>query len=592
MPVVGWQKLIPPPDSFRGEGNYPIPAYSEFLPPPCLVWKPYGGREPDAEIVRADDPYGWYVSEFAEARELETGLVKVGEQIVHKLAKLVDNHHNADVVRSELVDNPYWSGELSAAMPLAHERCVTLLPLALSRTQDDKGRMRWTLFGNSEQGPGKAFWKSFYTAPNQELPVDEAVAFFCRLLHTVYGEHTDGIEELRAAGFRILPDPKPRYDFWTETLPSWTESLVLSERTPADGVKYLLTFRPFGQIPAALRKAYLAGKLVLLPFPGSLIFWGVPGYRRLHEELPFALQIPLLLAVARHQMPEGIRVPQSGYLHVPTEDRPHPHAHTHHIRDTYKRTHRWDKVLRDADELALIDREEKLLHVLFSTIPEDISLYDKPMARNAQVWTEEYRLLMNGPDAAIEEMKNALRTMEAGGLFGYRFQFPAMRAGLHEVYWHRPLVAYRNAAGDPEIVHDAPTGYFTAYVAGKPRLDKPVELWPRTVKRSIAATVLHLQPPGPGRSITPMVRSVNKLLDAHQKRGGRPLPRARPSTPRRQSRQDAGELARGRTGREPRRGTARTPRTRGRSVAARVPSQARRFPSPSPIEKPPRASLK
>ena len=32
--------------------------------------------------------------------------------------------------------------------------------------------------------------------------------------------------------------------------------------------------------------------------------------------------------------------------------------------------------------------------------------------------------------------------MQEGGLFGYRFLFPPMRVGRHEVYWHRPLVAY------------------------------------------------------------------------------------------------------------------------------------------------------
>jgi len=42
------------------------------------------------------------------------------------------------------------------------------------------------------------------------------------------------------------------------------------------------------------------------------------------------------------------------------------------VRNTFRRTHRWDKVLRDQDELALIGKEDKLLHVLFSTIPEDI----------------------------------------------------------------------------------------------------------------------------------------------------------------------------------------------------------------------------
>src|SRR5439155_22561594 len=34
--------------------------------------------------------------------------------------------------------------------------------------------------------------------------------------------------------------------------------------------------------------------------------------------------------------------------------------------------------LRDQDELQLLQREDKLLHVLFSSIPDDLALYDKP----------------------------------------------------------------------------------------------------------------------------------------------------------------------------------------------------------------------
>jgi hypothetical protein len=525
MPV-GWQKLIPSHDCFRREGAYAIDAYSEFLPAPRVGWKPYGNHKPDPELFHTDDPFGWYVSEFAEARELQPGLIQVGTQIIKKLALLLEHHTNNEVHKSDLIDNPFWPEELLDGPQLPQERCVILLPLALSRTQDDKGRVRWTLFGNSEQGPGKAFWKSFYTAPKREIPADEAVSFFCRLLHAVYDERAEGLEGLRNAGFRILPDDKPLCDFWDETLPSWTESLLLPDRPAMESVKYLLTFRPFGRLPAAVRKAYLTGKLNLLPFPGSLVFWGVPGYRHLHQELPLALQIPLLLGVARHRMSEGLRVPQSGLMHEPTEDRPHPHPHAGHVRNTFKRTHRWDKVLRDQDELALIGKEDKMLHVLFSTIPEDISLYDKPMARNVQIWMEDHRLLLDGPNATPAQIKHALHTAEAGGLFGYRFLYPAMRVGLHEVYWHRPLVAYRTPEGEPRILPDSPLGYLTAYSADKPRLDKPIELWPRIQRRSIPSAILHLQPPGPGRSITPTVRSVNKLLDAFQKHGERPLPRS------------------------------------------------------------------
>jgi hypothetical protein len=524
--TTGWQRLIPPDDCFRGAGRYPLDAYSEFLPPPRLGWKPYGGRGPDLELFAPDEPFGWHVGEFEEHLELRAGMVQIGKQVLSRLARLLDRNPHTGIPNLALADNPYWPAELAAEPALPHERSVTLLPLAFSRTQDDKGRVRWTLFGNSEQGPGKAFWKAFFTAPKRELPADEAVAFFSRLLKTVYGEDAEGAAGLKRVGFRILPDDDPPFDFWAEDLPSWTADFVLPQRPPRDGVKYLLTFRPFDRIPAAIRKAYFAGQVNLLPFPGSLTYWGVPGYRLLHRELPLALQIPLLLCVARHRVPEGVRVPQSGFLHEPTTDRPSAGHHAEHVRNTFKRTHRWDKILRDQDELALIGREDKLLHVLFSTLPNDLNLYDKPMARNVQLWTEDHRLLLDGPNATPEQLHAAMQAVEAGGLFGYRFQFPAMRVGRHEVYWHRPLVAYRNQDGEPVILHDAPTGYFTAYDTDRLNLARPVELWPRFRHRPVAQAALALHEPGHGRVVNPTLRGVRKLLDACAKCGGPPLPRS------------------------------------------------------------------
>jgi len=66
------------------------------------------------------------------------------------------------------VNNPYWPPELAShAGSLLHERYITLLPLMLSRTQDDKGRVIWTFFGNSIHEPEHAFWKSFFTSPGK-----------------------------------------------------------------------------------------------------------------------------------------------------------------------------------------------------------------------------------------------------------------------------------------------------------------------------------------------------------------------------------------------------------------------------------------
>ncbi len=104
----GWRRLIPPADVFRGEGNYPIDAYSEFMPPPRPGWKAYGGHVIDPEILTDDDPFGWHISEYQEAIELQPGLVQVGRQVIGKLLRLLDGDAHTAVIRDDLENNPFW----------------------------------------------------------------------------------------------------------------------------------------------------------------------------------------------------------------------------------------------------------------------------------------------------------------------------------------------------------------------------------------------------------------------------------------------------------------------------------------------------
>jgi hypothetical protein len=543
MPPTGWKQLLPPPSYFRGADRHPIDAYSEFMPPPRLGWKPYGDEAPNPQLLDPEDPWGWYVTEYEEANELRRGLEQIAGQVVVKLRHMLRGEVSHGLSRRILQDNLYWPPELDGrAGALAHERCVTLLPLALARTQDDKGRVPWTLFGVSEQGPARAFWKSFFMAPDSPRPEEEGTQFVCRLLRAVYGESAETGGDLQKAGFRILPGDQAPLDFWEEPLPGWATPFLLSEGAPPTGVKYLLTFRPFGKLPDPVRQAYLSGVLHLLPCPASLVFWGVPRFLRLHTELPLGLQAPLLYAMTRHRAPGGVRVPQAGVLHEPNAQVPRP-THPELVRNTFKRTHRWDRVLRDQDELALLQREDKLLHVLFSSLPDDLGLYDKPMARNVQLWTPAGAVLLDGPPALPEQLREAMRTVQAGGEFGYRLQFPAMRVGTHEVYWHRPLVAYHHPdAKHPDVLPEAPLGYLTAYATEEPKgasdarlaaraafrvpasaLEHPVELWPRLHRRPLVLETLplfHQEGRGPTTA-----RNVRKLLDAFHLRGDRPLPR-------------------------------------------------------------------
>jgi hypothetical protein len=411
-----------------------------------------------------------------------------------------------------------------AGADLQNDRCVLLLPLSLSRTQDDKGRVRWTLFGNSEQGPGKAFWKSFFTAPGVEAPPELGIGFFTRLLHSVYGENAADADGLRRAGLRILQDDEPAFPFWSEgELPSWAKAFLFRDDEPIGGVKYLVTFRPFGRLPAAVRKACLGGRLAVLPFPGSLVFWGVERARRVYPQLPLALQIPLLANVNRHESPIGIRVPQAGVFHQPNADLPVYASAAGDLRNTYKRTNRWEKVLRDQDE-PLVAQDSSLLKELFSTTPEDLGLYGKPMARNVQIWTQRPELLLDGPHASPSDIKRAQKTIQAGGVFGYRFLFPAMRVGRHEVYWQRPLVAWRDAAGEVAVLSDAPLGYLAAYDAERPRLDRAVELWPRMQRRPVLLAALAGEDYTRKRQVPLQVKNVRKLTHAYALFGAKPLP--------------------------------------------------------------------
>jgi hypothetical protein len=495
----GWHALLDGFPWFTAAGDYPLPAYSEFTPPPRLGRTAYG--EPDPAAFTPNDPYGWYVSELEQEYELTPGLDSLAQQILaamHRLGEGQPEHIIAGHEDKNLRDNPYWPPELSErAGKLLHERYVLLLPLALSRTQDDMGRVRWTFFGASEQGPERAFWQSFYSAPDQEQPERDSLTFIASLLNKVYGETADSITELKHGGFHILPtEPDPQFPYWTGPLPAWTRPFVIDDHTPLNNVRYLLTFRPFSRLPADARARYLAGQLHLLPFPGSLVAYGMPTYRHLQPQLPMAMQVPLLRLTDRQGGPTGIRVPQSGWIREPAPDLTPSQVRLELVRDSYRRTHRWNRVHRYNDELADNPIVDKVARVLFSTESDALGLYNKPMGRNVQIWTRNFDLVLDGPNATPAQLAQAHDIVNGGGLYGYRFIFPAMRVGVHELYWHRPLVAYWSVrAQKAEVLAGAPLGYLTAYRHEAPDLAEPLLLWPRLRRRPLyLAALLHDDP--------------------------------------------------------------------------------------------------
>jgi hypothetical protein len=275
--TAGWLKLVEGYPWFTGEGHFPIRAYSEYMPPPRLGKRPY--TEMDVSLFADNDPFGWHVTEVEEEYELQRGITDLLSQIEDQVVELGQGKPAFRIAgheRRNLMNNPYWPPELAAqAGNLPHERYVIFLSAALSRTQDDKGRTRWTFFGSSEQGPEHAFWKSFYSSPDQERPLSESLSPLLQILSEVYGEKCDAPGGLFDIGFRILPtETNPRFPYWHESnLPTWTQPLRINTDDIPDDMRYLLTFRPFSQLPEVVRKRYLSGQLVLMPFPGSLVFW-------------------------------------------------------------------------------------------------------------------------------------------------------------------------------------------------------------------------------------------------------------------------------------------------------------------------------
>ena len=512
--VGHWRELLNANYSVKGAGNFAIPAYSEFMPSPRVGMKPYGTWT--FANLSERTPERWHVSEREETHFLRPGLASIGAQVIYDLLAVAQGHASHHIGKAHLQGNPYWPPALAqAAGGLAHERFLTLSGVALSRTQDDKGRVRWTLFGGSQEGPSRAFWRSFYDAGGAELSAARGKAKLMAILGAAYGV---AARSPKAAGFRLLPDQEDRdFSGWNNVKPpAWMEEFALEDGQDLSAVKFLLTFRPFGKLPKAVQTAYLAGRLHLLPYPGSLVFWGSPHYRKLDKALPGAIQIPLLQSIARHSGNNGIRVPQSGWMFEPGKGAKQHDASLGTLRHGYRRSHRWDRIERDedADPTARI---QGIQRVLFSAHPDDVSLYDKPMARNAQVWSDSFEPLLDGPRAGGPGIVAMLKRLHGGGSFGYRMYFPPMTIGETPVFWHRPLVAFRDpATGTISTVSDAFAGYLSAdgRYELEPDFEKAADRDPPLSSRKPAATVARAH----------AELNLRKLADARERLGVPKLP--------------------------------------------------------------------
>ena len=169
MNATGWKRLLEESAWCRGVDRFPLRPYSEYVPPPWVVAKPYGLAE--SYVYSPRDNWGWHVHEFAQVHELRRGLPDLARHVFHQVVKLGQGLPTTQIPRRTLQDNPYWPAELAARRRPADARALRLLlALALSRRRTTRAACRWTLFGASEQGPAKAFWEGFFAGPRSERP--------------------------------------------------------------------------------------------------------------------------------------------------------------------------------------------------------------------------------------------------------------------------------------------------------------------------------------------------------------------------------------------------------------------------------------
>ena len=167
-----------------------------------------------------------------------------------------------------------------------------------------------------------------------------------------------------------------------------------------------------------------------------------------------------------------------------------------------------------------------MAHVLFDA-SEAIGLYGKPMARNAQLWTDGRPPVARRP-LGHPRPDRAGRAGDRGGR-GVRLPLPVPRHARRPA---RSLLAsppgHVSPPGPdrPVVVPDAPLGVLTASPADRPRSRAIVELWPEILARPpyVAAATLFRHAGDPHAQQT--ARNCRKLLVAQAALGGRPLPRS------------------------------------------------------------------
>ena len=225
------------------------------------------------------------------------------------------------------------------------------------------------------------------------MPAEQALDFFRTLLGRVYQEPASKLANLLHAGFRILPVTTIE----AEPLPTWAHEFVITDDEPLKGVEYLLTFRPFRDLPAAAKRKYFAGELHLLPLPGSFLFWGclvVQASCRRRSASPSKCRS---CTSSNDTKCSARSAPQSGWFEEVSETESATKRKKlkepgwKPIRDTFKRIYRQARRRIASTIISSTLMSTGCLYVLFSTRARRTSIFiTSRWPRNVQLWDSEY----------------------------------------------------------------------------------------------------------------------------------------------------------------------------------------------------------
>ncbi len=399
-----WSKILE--HSKDTPPHYPIPAYSEFSNSVIQGVRPY---EPKllTEKELNDYPYlqevmgkegNYLISKTEETELIQPALKDLAAHLMKDLLQWregeIPGEGKLKGLSSHLIkDNPYLPANFKFPK---NQPIVSILPLLMSRIPKDLNRYQpWAIYGTATEDWETLFWREL---------VGEPKPFFCQLMKEVFQKN--GPCDLKAWDFRILVAKQRMRDF---------------EIDPKDPkATYLFTFLPISAWPKKLREDYSKGKLVAIPHPLSLAFSGSPFFQKLGlSGVPLSQELSQFSKHVEGLSPYGLQ-----------------------ILGVQKKNFRFaNRARRQSQQIDFLDS-------VFTTDPDLLGLYNKPLAKNLQMWGVggelEGEFLLDGPTATSEELDALYKRLKKVKPLAvhYRNYYPMMNTNSYETSWVRPWVSW------------------------------------------------------------------------------------------------------------------------------------------------------